>query len=204
MEQDQAARLRTLVRTTRQLAALDTGPPQLTIASLQGMTPQGEVERFVADLVAAVADQGVRLVADGSGGPTADWVYTLVTAPQERVDLSSQLRASVVVLLAEPTPSALLATYALIKQMHTQGAMPPIEAVFCGEQQISTRACEGLQGTSQRFLGWVQLRGSAWNPARGKQSLGQLVNQLTSQLPLLAVGENGAANSLAETGLEGV
>lgn len=203
MENDQAARLRAMVRNARAIEAAGEGPRRLAIVSLEGMAPQSDLAQFAADLVAAAQCAGVRLQPEGADTTEADWVYTLVAAPAARVDGLLQ-DFLVVVALAETTPSSVLATYAMIKRMHGQGRLPSVEVVFADEKEEAHRASQGLRGTCQRFLGWDAAGSSHWLQEGGAESLKGLAQQLAQQVAVAETDNSPARNSLAEVPLEPV
>jgi hypothetical protein len=108
------------------------------------------------------------------------------------------------VALSESTPSSVLATYALMKQLHAHGASSAIEVVFAGDAEECQRAAQGLEGTCQRFLGWDVLGSRHWMPEAGSEGLKGLAQQLAQQVAEVKRENLPLRNSLAEIPLERV
>ncbi len=204
MENDQAAHLRAMVRHSRLVAAVDSGPPRLLIVSLEGMAPRLEATSFASDLTTAAAKRDVRLAFGDESHTEADWVYDMVIPPATCVDDACLARSCLVLALAETTPSAVLATYALLKQLHSLGSRAAIEVVFAGEPEGAERASQGLRGTCRRFLGWDALGSSHWLCKGGGESLQGLAERLARLAELSPIGNSGVRNSLAPFPLEPV
>jgi hypothetical protein len=200
MENDQATRLRALVRDARRLAVLRTGPPLVAIVRAAGMAPDVAPAQFAADMAEAARLAGVALAADGRA--PADWVYTLLPTEEEG-GRDTWGRASVALLLSQSSPSAVLATYAWIKQQFGRGPMPPLKIVFANTSPAeAARAFDGLNATCQRFLGTRLFTWSVWDPQGEPGEMANLVEELRTQLSTGVCEES--VNPLAEMSLEGV
>lgn len=203
MENDQAARLRDMVRAARASESAAEGPRGLIIVSLDGMASAPDLAQFTRDLATAVTAEGVRLAGEGEIAE-ADWVYSLVVPPESKVDEAKLECASMVLALTETSPSAVLATYALLKQLHQHHTIAEIEVVFVSRAGDSERASEGLRGTCQRFLGWDAMGTWRWLPKSGPESLKELAERLAMQSTRPSRGNSLGRNSLARFPLEAV
>lgn len=197
MENDQAARLRTLVREARRVAVFESGPPLIAIAAVEPEQHPARVQRLCAALTAASHRAGVRLREEGYHDDDAQWLYTRLEgeAGVEGWDLQ---RASVLLMSADVSATSVLASYGALKRQHRLGPLPPVWVLFeRATEEEGARAFESLRATCERFLGWESLDWGIWSRSAEDLGLARLVDTLALRLGV--AGPERTANPLVAT-----
>lgn len=139
---DQAEKLRQLVRHVRHAASVATGPPSLLVyASRQ--TEAGE--RFAQQLATALADRSL---------DTDEMTLTQLTGPYNTADLEQWQRASMLVVVVDDQQGSIIGSYAALKLAQEATPLPVMELVVCVTQDLNqaSQAADRLFQTCQRFL----------------------------------------------------
>jgi hypothetical protein len=201
MENDQAARLRKMVRDARRVTRVDGGPPQIVVLAVEPAEAKGSW-RFATEFEKAAAGRHITLQPKDQEAP-ADWHLVIGSEEEEGAEASVWQRASTILLLAAATPSGVLATYSVLKRQHRLGTLPPIHVMFEGASlEEGSRAFESLRATCERFLGWQSIDWGVWGTADAEEGLKGLIDSLLARMPV--GGKLTSANPLAEPTAEAV
>jgi hypothetical protein len=195
MGNDQAARLRRMVRDARRVALVDTGAPLVALLAVEPSAGEGRLNLLATQLRQVAKGQGVPFAEPGSESP-GGWRLVTGLDTKEVAEGSLWERAATVLLVTTATSSKVLATYSLLKAQHQLGPLPPVHILFQGaREEEAQRAFESLRATCERFLAWEALDWGIWHSRKGGAGLAEVLATLQMRLPQSRGSE--ATNSLA-------
>lgn len=146
---DQALKLRQLVREFRRSTLVAMGLPRFAVVAANDRAP---AERVATVLEHAAQRRGVG-VATNPEDLAADWL--LVLARGDDAETAQAWRQSSAVLLVTTADNeAILAGYTLLKRAAQSAPIPAVELIVCtdSESEVTQELCERFRTTCQRFL----------------------------------------------------
>lgn len=185
---DQATKLRQLVRTVRHAATVATGPPLLMFYA---PVDSAEARQLHAAMVDTCMCRGLRIAkaADYDTSPDqVDWQLVLVVGDYSADDHDVWNRASALILVVHDDDQSVVECYKRLKIAHQHTPLPPIELIILCEEHCGEvdQAAERLAQTCQRFLlcsvaGRNVLESS---PSASRDAIAALVDRLLMMAPV--------------------
>ncbi|MCO6047371.1 hypothetical protein NG895_26005 [Aeoliella sp. ICT_H6.2] len=151
---DQATKLRQLVRTVRHAATVATGPPLLMAYSPVDAADTQQVYRAMVD---ACADRNLRLATStqvANPPDPIDWQLVQVVGDYQLADHELWSRASALIVVVHDDDESVVECYKRLKVAHQHTPLPPMELVVLCEEHLAEvdLAADRLAQTCQRFL----------------------------------------------------
>lgn len=151
---DQAEKLRQLVRTVRQAATVTAGPPLLAVFTASdgslGSTLLEALER-------ACSARGIttsKVIGDAAAAPKADWQTLQLHGDYQVADHEFWQGASILVVVSHSDDESIVTCYKSLKLAAQHTPLPPLEFVVAhdDEPKEAENAAERLAETCKRFL----------------------------------------------------
>lgn len=192
---DQAAKLRQLVRSVRHAATVATGPP-LVLLYAAGDRPLGD--RLFRQVQQQCGRCGVRtstVVDPHDPTPAIDWQLALACDGYEKDDHEKWQRASVLVVVTCADNSAVIDCYRGLKLAAQYTPLPPLELIVVqhDDEAEATAALDRLAQTCRKFL-LSSLSGTTV-VMESEEQLATAVGGLVERLALMAPVAYTEANS---------
>lgn len=142
---NQADKLRELVRAVRHAAAVNTGPLTMAIYTAD----DGELAfKFEACLASACRERGI-----ATNASSADWQLVQLAGAFDVSDQESWQRASVLIVVTYGDDQSIVDCYRGLKVAADHTPLPPLEVIVVADDLDEGRvACERLAATCKRFL----------------------------------------------------
>lgn len=183
---DQATKLRQLVRTVRHAATVATGPPLLMVYS---PSESPDAMQLHSAIVEVCTSRGLRLATSGddTSPDSVDWRLVQVVGDYQVDDHEHWNRASALIVAVHGDDESVVECYKRLKIAHQHTPLPPMELVVLSTEPEGTeQAAERLAQTCQRFLlcsiaGRTILRGAAES---NRDAIATLVERLLMMAPI--------------------
>jgi hypothetical protein len=151
---DQAEKLRQLVRTVRHAATVATGPPLVMIYTIANARLTSE---FTQSFIAMCQTRGITLssaLASVDTPDRCDWQIVERTGDYDVNDHEFWQRASVLVVLTDADDESIVDSYKALKHIAQHMPLPPLELVVRSDQNLDEAhtASDRLLQTCRRFL----------------------------------------------------